>query len=406
MKAIQFLGSIPRYAFSTIAGKIHSGAYYNTFSNLQLIEKEPPALPTPQWVKIKPYYSGICGSDINLITLKDSPYTSPFVSFPFVMGHENCGTIVETGPEVDNLKTGMRVVVDPMLTCNVRGFAKDQCPPCKTNNQSRCLNFRKGCISPGLLIGTCKDTGGSWSDAFVAHSENVYPLPESMDWETAALIDSFASAVHPVARHFPETQDRVLIIGGGPVGLCVLLALRSLGFEGNVSIMVKYPFQEKIAQEAGADNIIYFKGNYKETLANIFDMELLSPMLGEKVPLGGPEKIFDCIGSSSSLKDSLSMAGPGGNVVLVGLASFPKGIDWTPIWLKELSINGIFTYSTEFTEEDPISTYELSIRLATENNLPLSSLLTHTFPLEEYKKAMEYNLSKSRHGLIKSAFKI
>ncbi len=406
MKAIQFKGRIPAYIFSKALGKFSSRAYYGRLSNLQLIEKNSPSLPGSDWVRIKPYYGGICGSDLNLIFLHDSPYTSPFVSFPFIMGHENCGTILEVGQGVRDLGEGMRVVADPLLSCVTRGFKNKMCPPCKNNNESRCLNFRKGDMSPGLLIGTCRDTGGSWSEEFVAHKDNVHILPENVSWETGAIVDSFASAIHPVVRYFPDQHERVLIIGGGPVGLCTLFALRALGFEGHISILVKYDFQERISRQEGASEIIYLKEGYKEELSKIFQMEMLSPIIGERVPVGGPEIIYDCIGSSSSIKDSITMAGPGARVILVGLASFPRGIDWTPIWLKELSIHGIFAYSTERLNSQWISTYALAIKLVQEQGIPLSNLLTHTFTLDEYKKALQFNLNKGEHGLIKSAFKI
>ncbi|HAI87474.1 MAG TPA: alcohol dehydrogenase, partial [Firmicutes bacterium] len=97
MKAVQFEGTVPRYVYSTIAGAMSRAAYYDKFSNIVLRDVSPPELPTPEWVRVKTKYAGFCGSDKNLILLHDSPSTSPFASFPFTIGHENCGYIVEMG---------------------------------------------------------------------------------------------------------------------------------------------------------------------------------------------------------------------------------------------------------------------------------------------------------------------
>jgi len=406
MQGIQFKGSIPRYAFSMALGKLGKEFYFNSFSNIQLNNLPPPSLPNEEWVEVSPYYGGICGSDLSLILLHDSPYTSPFVSFPFVIGHENCGVISRVGSEVKNLKEGMRVIVDPLLPCRTRGI-KNPCPACKSGNESRCANFSRGNISPGLMTGTCRDTGGSWSEKFVAHESQVIQLPEEVSWEQAALMDSFASALHPALRYFPkEKTERVLIIGGGPVGISLVYALRALEFKGEITLLCKYDFQEKAAIKAGADKVIYLGQNSSEKVASHFGLELLKPLMGKDIPLGGIDLIFDCVGSSRSIKDGLYWTAPGGDLVLVGLASFPRDIDWTPIWLKELNVRGVFAYCTEKFQGEKLSTYQLGLKLIREKNIDLAPLLTHTFPLSDYKKAIRANLNKKESGLIKSAFKI
>jgi len=406
VQAIQFKGSIPRYAFSTALGKLNDGFFYNSFSNVQLKDLPPPAPPNGEWVEVTPFYGGICGSDMGLILLKDSPYSSPLVSFPFVIGHENCGTISKVGSEVKDLQEGMRVVIDPLLPCRTRGIKKI-CPACSQGNESRCANFTKGDISPGLMTGTCRDTGGSWSEVFVAHKSQVIPLPSKISWKSAALIDSFASALHPAARYLPQSpKERILIIGGGPVGLCLVYALRALDFQGEISILTKYDFQAQAAKQAGADKVIPLSKETPELVAENYGLEMLKPLIGKSFPRGGVDFIFDCVGSSRSISDGLSWLKPGGNLLLVGLASFPRGIDWTPIWLKELNVRGIFAYSTEEYKGQKLSTYQLAVQLISEKNIDLAPLLTHTFRLSEYKQAIRANLNKKENSLIKSAFKI
>ena len=98
MKALQFNVNVPKFliiqALRPISG---SFCYRGPFSTVKLVDMPEPTLPSPEWVKIKTKLCGVCGSDINLIFLKDSPTASPFTSFPCVPGHEFCGEIVETG---------------------------------------------------------------------------------------------------------------------------------------------------------------------------------------------------------------------------------------------------------------------------------------------------------------------
>jgi hypothetical protein len=87
MKALQFLGAIPRYVFSMAAGTFTRKAYYSPLSNIVLREVDEPKLLSENWVRVRTVYSGICGSDLNLILLRDSPSSSPFVSSESFLAH-------------------------------------------------------------------------------------------------------------------------------------------------------------------------------------------------------------------------------------------------------------------------------------------------------------------------------
>ena len=209
MKAVQFLGTVPRYAFSMVAGTFTKKAYYSALSNVVFREVDEPELLSENWVKVKTRYSGICGSDMNLILLHDSPSSSPFVSFPITLGHENCGRVTEVGKNVTDIEVGDRVVVDPILSCVPREIS-EPCQFCRSGDFSLCQNFRKGIASPGFSIGYCRDTGGGWSESFVAHKSQVIKLPDRGVFENAVLIDAFCSALHPVMRNYRKMMIPVL----------------------------------------------------------------------------------------------------------------------------------------------------------------------------------------------------
>jgi len=404
MKAIQFQYSLPRYILSKLLGYFYPPAFYSPFSLLRYVEVPEPALPGQDWVKVRVRMAGICGSDLDLIRLHDSPSTSPFASFPFTLGHENLGIICEVGAAVKDLEVGERVIVDDLLPCAARGIVPP-CEHCQRGEYSRCENFAKGNISPGIFIGCCRDTGGGWSPYFVAHRSQVFQVPPEVSDENALLVNGFCSALHPVIRNFPSNRDTVLIIGGGLVGLCIIASLRALGSRSRILILVKYPFQSDLARHYGADWVIQMeKGkDYYAEIAEAVCGTLYKPILGKRVMTGGADWVFECVGSDSTIDDALRFTKPGGTMVLIGLAAIPRGIDWTPIWFKELKINGSSSFSTEIYRGQPIRTFQLALDLM-KQGLDLSPLLTHRFRLGEYKKALHALFHKGKSHAVKVAF--
>jgi threonine dehydrogenase-like Zn-dependent dehydrogenase len=405
MRALVFHPTVPRYLLTRAAGPAWEAAYWSALSPLRLRQLPDPPLPGPDWVRVRVRLGGICGSDLHLVTLQASPSASAFASFPFVPGHENVGEVVELGSGVRDLHVGQRVVVEPVLPCLARGFA-EPCGPCGSGDYHLCVRTTDGHLSPGLMVGACRDTGGSWGETFVAHRSQVFPLPESVDDANALLSEPAACALHALLRWRPREGDTVLVVGGGVIGQAVVACLRAMGCAATVVVLAKYPYQAERARAFGADHAVLLQGadGHYEPLAELLQAQLRRPMLGKRVVVGGARLVVDCVGSGRSLDDALRLAGPKATVVVLGLASLPRGVDWTPVWLKELRVVGSYAYAVEDWEGERVRTLALVLRWMSEGRLDLSDLLTHRFPLHRYPEALRTALGKSAQRALKVAF--
>lgn len=404
MKAIRFDATIPKYAAGLALSKVRPSLLWSGRTCTSYEESPLPTLPGPDWVRIKTRLGGICGSDLSVIHLHTSPYYSALTSFPYTFGHENVGVISEIGPAVEGWRPGERVVVEPTLWCAPRGFAPDDwCPACQRGEINRCTRFQQGRLRPGLYIGACADTGGSWSPYFTAHASQLYRVPDALDDENALLVEPFACGVHPAVQHMPPDDATVLVIGGGTIGLCMLAAQRGLGSKATILVAARYPFQREAALRLGASDVL--SGDLTAEIARRTGATVRKPLVGRPVVVGGVDVTFECVGSDRALDDALRLTGSGGKVVLVGVPGIPKDVDWSAIFAQELTVAAAYTYNrAEPWQGQTRSTFDLALELMATGAVDLSWLVTHRFPLEEYDKAFMLLGHKGDSGAIKAVF--
>src|ERR687894_1226887 len=210
LQALVYRKSIPRYVLMRAGSKRIKALETSRFSPLQLEDAPDFGLPSPQWVRVKPLLSGICGSDLGTLSSENSPYFSPIPSPPFVLGHELVGVVTEDSA---NFAVGERVVLEPALHCAVRGV-EPPCPMCAAGRYALCVNVAKGIIAPGIQTGFCRDTGGGWSEgALVAHPSQLHRVPDEVSDESAVAIEPLACAVHAALKADPTQDETTLLIG-------------------------------------------------------------------------------------------------------------------------------------------------------------------------------------------------
>jgi len=405
MKAVQFRFSIPRYAVGLALGRVAPAALWNGLTCTRLADVPPPDLPAPDWVRIRTRLGGICGTDLSTIHLKTSPYYSPLTSFPFVFGHENVGLVEELGPGAEGWEVGERVVVEPLLWCRPRGFA-ELCEYCARGEINRCQRFAEGVLAPGVMIGTCRSTGGSWSESFVAHPSQLYRVPEGISDENALMVEPLACCLHAVVNSFPDDGETVLIIGAGTIGLCTLAALRGLGSRARIGVAARYPFQAEAARRLGADEVIVSReADLYAEVAGRMGGRLYQPPVGKRILVGGVDRAYECSGSDAALDDALRLTRSGGEVVVLGVPGAAAAVDWTAIFAQELSVRAYTIYShADRFEGRTWRTFDLALHLLAEGKVDLAWLVTHRFRVEEVGQALRLLHNKRSGGAIKAVF--
>lgn len=400
MKAVVADVTIPRYLATRAVGRLWRPAFWSTISPVHLTDVPEPSLPALDWAKVRVDLAGICGSDLHLVLLETSPSASVYASMPFVVGHENVGTVVEAGPDA-GVDPGTRVVVEPLLPCVTRGFA-DLCPACARGDYNLCSRFAEGQLSPGVGHGACRDVGGSWGGIMLAHRSRLVRVPPHVPDEQAVMAEPLAVAVHAVLRFVPAGAATVLVVGAGTIGLAVVCALRALRPAARVLILARYAHQADLARQMGASVVVTSRdGEHYREIAGLTGAHLLRPLLGPPVLTGGVDATLECVGSARSLDDALRVTRAGGVVVLVGLATVPRGVDWTPIWLREIAVRGSAYYAEEDVEGKRVRAIQLAMDLLASGRVDLRPLITHRFRLPDYRRAIGVALDKRGRRAVK-----
>jgi threonine dehydrogenase-like Zn-dependent dehydrogenase len=290
-------------------------------------------------------------------------------------------------------------VVEPVLPCQVRGL-----PPCRfcvRGEYNLCENFTQGKLPPGTIIGFTRDAGGGMAEFMAAHPSRLVRLPESLPDEVAVLTDSLASALQPVLDHFPQDRDTVVVYGAGIIGQHLLRLLRALGSAARLVAVARYPFQQKLAQAGGADLVLSQPS--RGELGNAVGARWLPTTLGGGNLEGGADLFFDCVASRSSLQEGLLALRGKGTYVLVGTAGSLGPVDLSSLWFRELQLSGSAMYAFAHFQGRRVRTYELAVELLSRQDYLSAGLLSHIFPLEDYRQAFQVAFDKRRHQSVKVA---
>jgi threonine dehydrogenase-like Zn-dependent dehydrogenase len=384
MKALLYRRNEVRYAAAMVTSRFARGEGARV-GPLKLADVEAPGLPGPGWQRVTPILSGICGSDLATIDGHASRYFEPLVSFPFVLGHEVVG----------RLEDGQRVVIEPVLGPEARGFAPPA-PDAAPGDGDDYGHLTAPPLEPGIQIGYCASTGGGWSTQLVAHRSQLHPVPEAMSDETAVMVEPAAVAVHAALRARAAAGQTVVVLGAGTMGLLCVAALHHLLPDVRVIVGAKHRHQQELAAKLGADVVVD-----PEQLPRAVRRAVGCRMIGDDLS-GGADATVDTLGTSASIRRSIGITRPRGRVVLLGMPA-QVHLELTALWHRETELVGAYTYCTEILPDGERATsFRLALDLA--GRLDLGPLVSAHYPLDRYVDAIRHAANAGARQSVKVVF--
>jgi threonine dehydrogenase-like Zn-dependent dehydrogenase len=410
VRALLFSLAPHRVAVALATGRFRPDIYHGAGgSPLRMTTIARPARP-PGWVRVAPRLTGICGSDRKYLTVTGMGMTlSALYGFPrhgTVLGHEVVGDVIEADPDAA-VAVGDRVSVQPLLGCAAKSFAA--CPRCEFDEDHLCERFADGgTLAPGPGFGFNARYGGGWAEELVAPAGRIHRLPDALDDRGAVLVEPMAVSVHAILTDPPRPGSRVLVIGPGPIGLCMTAALRALAPDVEVTVAGLGPQTDAPALTAGAEELLHgTRRQLVEAAAAQLDSDLDGNALSGPILRRGFDVVYDCVASEQTLDDALRMTRARGSVVLVATAA-KRSLDLSLVWHRELSLRGTVYYApgdvpagarVPAGRRHP---FDVAADILVDRDL--SSLVTHVFPLDEPVDALRVSAAGPAERAVKVAF--
>ena len=394
MKALYFENAPARYALYRAARTVHPFPNIGALSPVRYAEVPEPALPNGRWLLVRNIACGLCGTDIHFLLMDMSP-RSFSAALPGVkrkyLGHEVVGEVIEAGPEAGDFRPGDRVVPRIDWPSCAQMEITPPCARCAGGSYMLCENLGAGTMPEAV--------GGGFSPRMALHRSQPFRVPDALGNDAAVLLEPMACTVHGVLKAADALAPgaRALVVGGGTIGLLTVAACRALAPGAEVFASVRHPAQARAAEALGARLLSGGGGLYARTAAAT-GARAVRGLFGNEIVLGGFDVVFDTVGGGESLGHSLRLARGGGTVVLLGINFSPAALDYSPVWARELRVTGVNCHGTE---RDGRSSFDVAAEvLAGLPELP-GVLITHRFPMRDYRKAVRAFLNKRESGAIK-----
>ncbi len=307
------------------------------------IAEAEPVSPAQGQVQIKVAYTGLCGTDLHIL----HGNMDARVSTPLVFGHEMSGTISALGDGVTGWRVGDAVTVMPLDWDGT-------CPACLAGNQHICQNLNFiGIDSPGSLQ-------GYWN----VPSEVLVALPSTLRLDHAALVEPTAVAVHDVRRGNVQPGDKVVVIGGGPIGVLIASVAREFG--GEVVVIELDPNRRAQIGELGFETLDPRETNQVDWVTQWTDG-------------AGADIVFEVSGAAAAVLGATDLAKVRGTLVVVAIHPVPREINLQRLFWRELTILGARVYQRV--------DFEKAVELLDGGIIPADLLITKIVPLTETQDA-------------------
>lgn len=292
------------------------------------LNQQPTPEPKGSEVLLKVLAAGVCHSDLHLadgwfdlgggkrMSLQDRG-----MKLPVTLGHENVGEVVAVGPDVKDVKVGMRMLADPWIGCG-------NCPACQRNEDNLCTAMR----SLGVF-----SNGGYADYMLVPHPRYLFDIGDMSPERCAPLACSGATTFGALKKVPTLTREPTVIIGAGGLGLMCLALHQKMG--GHSAIVVDIDAGKRdIARKAGASAVV--DANAADAVDQI-----------KGLTNGGAFAVIDLVGSSQSARLGYDSLTKGGKYIIVGLYGGDLTVSLPPIPMRALTIQGSYVGSVPEMQE-------------------------------------------------------
>ncbi|CAN5523977.1 alcohol dehydrogenase catalytic domain-containing protein [soil metagenome] len=301
--------------------------------------------PSSGEVQIAVAYTGLCGTDLHIL----HGNMDRRVSTPLIFGHEMSGTIAALGEGVEGWAVGDAVTVMPLDWDGT-------CPACLAGNSHICQNLN--------FVGI--DSPGSLQQLWNVRADLLVRVPAGLVLDHAALAEPVAVAVHDVRRSELVAGDKVVVIGGGPIG--VLIATVARHFGGEVVVIELEPGRRAQIEQLGfttldpreTDQVAWFE---------------------EWTGGAGADVVFEVSGAAAAVLGATALAKVRGTLVVVAIHPTPREIDLQRLFWRELRILGARVYQR--------ADFETAVELLQQGVIPAELLITRIVPLDDIGAAVE-----------------
>jgi len=309
----------------------------------------------PNQIIVKVGAVAICGSDFHL---KDFGATAPLIA-----GHEVSGTVVETGSEVNDIKVGDRVTMDPVQKCG-------SCFSCANGIENLCVNFRH--LGDGV-------TPGGFAEFMPVDAANAYKIADNLSFEAACLIEPAAVCCQSLERAGINAGDNVLILGDGPFGFLHAMAARGMGAD---KIIVAGHYNERLKRIAKKTDAVIcntHSGNLEEMINSVIKGK------------PGIDIAIEATGAGPVPNMGIKSLRPQGTLVLFSYVWNPEPLEMGMIHMKELNVIGSCRSNC----------YDKCLQLMSEGKIDTEALADKVVAIESYREAFDY-LKKNKKDIFKA----
>jgi L-iditol 2-dehydrogenase len=322
-------------------------------NDLKLMTLDTPK-PGPDEVLIRVEACAVCSSDVSLMA---KPWAMQPPYGKHVVGHEYSGTIAALGENVDQFKVGDRVAVEAHLGCL-------KCRNCRLGNYTACLNYgKKGHRANGFT------THGGFAQYVVNHINTVYPIPDSVGFDEAALITNLGCVLYgfqTVGGYL--IGDNVAVIGPGPLGLISVEVAKAL-CAAKVFLVGTRAARLQVGEDLGADRII-----------NISEEDPVQVVMEETKGVGA-DLVIESSGGPQAMQMAITMAKRMGKILMLGMPEDPVSID--------LNLLGKDNKSIHTVRGEGWANCGRGVSLLASGRVNLKRLVTHTFAFDQISEAFK-----------------